>query len=161
MIEKSSKLKMAYRFQKARAIARSIPWEFSFDTWMAVWGRSGKLSLRGKGLGKYVMARRKDAGPYSESNVDITLYETNARDARINKPTPAAVNALKSLGKGRGWTFARNKFQVIVSGKYIGRFDCQSSAEAAYKAAVVKKVDALRCAGINPMASGASGKGAE
>lgn len=161
MKPEQSKLKRAYSYQKARAKQRLIQWNFSFETWIAVWEKSGNLHRRGKGAGKCVMSRVGDVGPYAEANVVITPYEANARDARINKPTPSHVNALRSLGKGRGWTFAHNKFQVVVSGKYIGRFASQAEAEAAYQAAVFDKANLLRCAGINPMASGASGKGAE
>lgn len=148
MTELRASMQKAYNNQKIRAKSRGIEWLFSFDTWIDVWTSSGKLDQRGKGLGKYCMARKKDVGPYSPENVEITLYEKNAKDARVNKPLETEWNVCKSLGRGRGWTIRNGSYQVIVSGKYVGTFKDQQTAEAAYLQAVdVRKQAISSCSG--------------
>lgn len=79
-------LKPAYCKQKAAAKLRGIPWEFCFATWEKFWIESGKLDVRGRGKGKYVMARHGDTGPYSPGNVKAIPHEENSREARDNGP---------------------------------------------------------------------------
>ncbi len=67
-----------YHSQKERARQRGIPWLFTFDSWAQVWSDSGKWTQRGDGRGKYCMARRGDAGPYSPENCVITKWECNS-----------------------------------------------------------------------------------
>lgn len=120
-----------YAQQRQRALARGIPWELTFDQWMAIWRDSGKFELRGKKTGQYVMARRGDVGPYSESNVFICLFSDNIKDAYKNKPCGGWLN----LGRGRGWTYRdghAKPFQVTFRRKYVGVFATQTEAEAAY-----------------------------
>ena len=76
-------LKDKYRWQKWYSSTRKdrngdpIGWEFTFDTWLEVWLKSGKLDQRGTGKDQYVMARKGDIGPYSPDNVDIILHSEN------------------------------------------------------------------------------------
>ena len=67
----------AYRYQKHNADIRNIEWRLSFAEWWKIWEISGKWSKRGRGKGKYNMARHKDVGPYEISNVRILSVEEN------------------------------------------------------------------------------------
>lgn len=71
----------AYSQQRISARNRGIKWDLDFSTWFAIWQASGKLHLRGKGKGKYVMSRIKDDGPYVVGNVHIQLATENSREA--------------------------------------------------------------------------------
>lgn len=71
-----------YVAQRFRALQRGIPWKFTFPSWWALWQRSGKWNERG--VGKYVMARFGDTGPYSPDNVEIVTQAKNIRDAHRN-----------------------------------------------------------------------------
>lgn len=71
----------AFQAQRQSAFNRGIAWELSFAQWFAVWQASGKLHLRGRGRGKYVMSRMSDAGGYELGNVHIQLATENNKDA--------------------------------------------------------------------------------
>jgi len=71
---------LAYLRQQRNADARLIEWDLSLTAWWRIWQESGKWELRGRGKGKYVMARLGDSGPYSESNVYIVEFAENIRD---------------------------------------------------------------------------------
>lgn len=71
----------AFSQQRQSAKHRGIAWELDFATWFAIWQASGKLHLRGKGKGKYLMSRLKDDGPYAIGNVHIQLATENSREA--------------------------------------------------------------------------------
>jgi hypothetical protein len=71
-------LREAFRVQKRSAIkVRGISWELTFDEWIKVWIDSGHLHERGRKRGQYVMARFRDQGPYSASNVKIVTCSQN------------------------------------------------------------------------------------
>lgn len=67
-----------YAMHKKNAEIRGIPWEFTFETWWAVWEDSGKWAERGRG--GYMMCRFGDTGPYSPTNVRIDTVVSNARE---------------------------------------------------------------------------------
>ena len=142
----------AYRRQKNAAKARGIAWCFTFDSWLQVWSKSGRIEERGRGRGKYVMARFGDVGPYSPENVSIILYEQNAKDCRTNHPVPTAEMRSRQIGSGRGWTFVKGAYQVCVGKKYIGRFKTVDAALAARQMAI----DGI--SGIGRESSGGAGK---
>ena len=130
-------LEERYKQQARQAKQRGLGWEFTFETWHQMWLDSGKLHLRGKGSGKFVMARRGDIGPYSPSNCFICPFEQNISDGvkgkRRGPPKPP-----KPLREVRGWTFRvghRKPYQVMLGAKYIGVFATQEEAESAYFAA--------------------------
>lgn len=75
----------AFLVQRWFANKRNIVWDLTYVEWLQIWNQSGKLYLRGRGLGKYCMSRYKDEGPYSISNVYITTNETNNLDQSINE----------------------------------------------------------------------------
>ena len=76
----------AFIEQRENAARRGIEWQFTFDEWKQLWESSGCWEKRGKGADRYVMARHGDTGPYSPSNVRITTFLENGRDARVGKP---------------------------------------------------------------------------
>ena len=129
------KLKTAFNGQRNSAKKRGISWEFTFDTWLEVWSLSGRLADRGRGAGKFVMARMRDLGPYSPANVEVILATQNSVDRWKNKPRTKAEQGLSQVGLGRGWTFRRGVYQVYRSKQYIGVFHSAVEAEKAYSKA--------------------------
>jgi hypothetical protein len=77
----ASGLMRAYVMQRNNAGKRGIAWNLNFAQWYDVWLVSGKLDQRGRGKGKYVMSRIKDAGGYEIGNVHIQLAVENSREA--------------------------------------------------------------------------------
>jgi hypothetical protein len=85
--------KQRFREQRQAARQRGIPFLLTFEEWLEIWVESGHIYERGCGLGRYVMARHGDTGPYSRDNVKIIPVEENnspvirRRDRRrINNP---------------------------------------------------------------------------
>lgn len=132
------KTRDAYFAQKSKAAARGIEWHFTFDEWLELWKSSGKFHLRGRGLGRYCMARHGDVGPYTLWNVSIVGWSTNAKDANLNRPQKTKAVGEARLGIGRGWTKTRSKtnpYSVHVAHKYVGCYSTVSEAEGAYRTA--------------------------
>ena len=131
-----------YTTQRKSARERGIGWEFTFETWWAVWDASGKWSQRGRLLGEYVMARHGDVGPYSPSNVSIVTNTENVREARTREaahPFTTKRRALESyeVGHGKGWRYRPQKsrskpYEVRCQSKYVGLFATEQEAAAAY-----------------------------
>lgn len=71
----------AFTRQRLNAEQRAIAWHLTFAQWFSIWQASGKLHLRGRGKGKYVMSRILDDGPYALGNVHIQLSTENSREA--------------------------------------------------------------------------------
>jgi hypothetical protein len=69
-----------YMEQKHRARGRSIDFLLTFEEWWDLWDQSGNWELRGRGTGKYVMARFGDKGPYAIGNVHIVPHIDNVRE---------------------------------------------------------------------------------
>lgn len=70
--------------QKFSAKRRGISFEFTIDEWVAWWEEqlgSNWLKKRGRTLGKYVMARWYDDGPYAPHNVKCIKTESNTNEA--------------------------------------------------------------------------------
>lgn len=65
--------------QRQNARQRDIPWNLKFAEWWEIWELSGKWPKRGRGLGKYCMARLFDCGAYEVGNVHIIPSEENNR----------------------------------------------------------------------------------
>lgn len=134
-------LAMSYVSQRHSAAVRGIDWQLTFSEWIDVWKSSGRLALRGVGVGRYCMCRRGDVGPYAAGNVFIALATENSRDGLsvAVERTPSMRDGSSRLGVGRGWTFrdgAKKPYQVVVRKKYIGIYATQEEAEAAYAKAV-------------------------
>jgi hypothetical protein len=67
-----------YKAHRHNAARRGIEFALSFAQWWAIWKRSGRWNERGRGRGRFVMARNADRGGYEEGNVYITTNEVNA-----------------------------------------------------------------------------------
>lgn len=113
-------LRDAFAKQRHGALRRCIGFYFTFDEWLNVWVKSGKLNHRGRSNGQYVMARKGDIGPYSAANVEIKTSIENHKEATVGKPwTPARRKAgmppvsditrhnLSVAHKGVPWSDAR------------------------------------------------------
>lgn len=88
----------AYKEQRQAARQRDIPWEFTYQTWLAVWIMSGKLNERG--VSGYHMCRYNDTGPYSPANVYIAHHSVNRRDAYENGATWLAKQHAARMATG-------------------------------------------------------------
>lgn len=96
--------KEQYRIQKQNARQRGIGFELTYEQWLAVWG--DKIELRGRGKGKYCMARNNDQGPYALDNVRIVPFENNNKEQhsfynnhehfRVPKPQAQRSNHYKT-----------------------------------------------------------------
>jgi hypothetical protein len=84
----------AFRSQVQSAKGRGIPFEFSISEWWAWWQTDDRWSKRGVGIGKMVMARSGDKGPYSQTNVYCATHSQNILD----KDRAAMGRVIK-----RGW----------------------------------------------------------
>jgi hypothetical protein len=69
-----------YRFlaHRAHAKARGIRFMLSYQQWLDLWG--DKLPMRGRGLGRLCMARRRDRGGYQRHRVEIVAHNKNVED---------------------------------------------------------------------------------
>jgi len=76
-------LARAFVSQKNSAKRRKIPFNLTFPEWLSIWEKSGHLSDRGFGRGKYHMSRICDIGAYEIDNVEIKLHEENSKEARL------------------------------------------------------------------------------
>jgi hypothetical protein len=66
-----------YNQQKHSATRRGIEFLLSFRQWFEIWQASGHWEERGRGRGKYCMARFGDCGPYAVDNVKIITNAEN------------------------------------------------------------------------------------
>ena len=69
-----------FKNQENSAKNRGIEWSLTLPQWWGIWERSGKYELRGRGKGKYVMARIEDLGGYEIGNIEIIEFSQNAKD---------------------------------------------------------------------------------
>jgi hypothetical protein len=74
---------LAYARQKQNAKRRGIEWRFTLGSWWLVWESSGKWGLRGRGDGRFVMARIGDVGAYEPSNVYICTHNENSQEMQF------------------------------------------------------------------------------
>jgi len=89
-----------WQHQKDNAKRRGIAFLLTFDQWRDWWLETGHYPERGRGKGKYVMARVNDAGPYELGNIKCLRYEVNA--AEVN---PASVKR-SAANKSPAWKAA-------------------------------------------------------
>ncbi|MEZ0602932.1 hypothetical protein ACAX43_12375 [Paraburkholderia sp. IW21] len=85
--------------------ARGIEFNLTFEEWFTWWQETGHYHERGKGQGKYVMARFNDTGPYELGNIYCCTHADNVRHAckgKPGKPQTAIANAKRSAAlKGK------------------------------------------------------------
>jgi hypothetical protein len=110
------KLKTAFASQKNHARQRGIPFLLTFDEWYKFWFDSGFLHLRGRGIGKYCMARFGDKGPYALGNIKIITFCQNTVEGNIGKPiSEKQIVAIKKANTGKKHTKEhRAKITVIM-----------------------------------------------
>jgi len=107
-------LHVAFLKQKHHAKKRSISFLMTFEEWLQIWNESAHIDQRGRGRGKYCMARIGDAGPYAIDNVKIVLCETNLKEqippwigrrhsdvSRVKMSIAAMGNTKGAANKGR------------------------------------------------------------
>jgi hypothetical protein len=71
--------------QRATAKQRRVPFHLTYDEWLGIWQRSGRLCQRGTASGSYQMARKGDVGGYASSNVKIITIQENVWEAAQNR----------------------------------------------------------------------------
>jgi hypothetical protein len=74
---------------RAVAHARGIPFLLTFEEWCSLWEESGHWCERGRGRGKYEMARVGDRGPYAVGNIRIVTREQNRAEFQRSRRDPA------------------------------------------------------------------------
>lgn len=126
---------LAYLVQRQAAKKRDIDWLLTFEEWLAIWMASGSWENRGCGIGKFCMARHGDTGPYAAANVSIQSSQQNSFDGGFGGKAKGSRKQVRNAGGGRGWTFTRGRFQVMVGKTYVGTFASQGEAEASYQSA--------------------------
>jgi hypothetical protein len=101
---------ISYRFERQKRSAgdRQIDWNLTFPQWLSVWNESGKLSERGRGKIKYVMARFRDLGAYEIGNVAIITNSQNSMDCR------AEVKRRGHLCEDGYWRYSEKPASVSV-----------------------------------------------
>lgn len=80
-----------FQVHRASAKERGIEFKLTFEEWDQWWKDSGHYHERGKGIGKYVMARKGDIGPYAIGNLECLLHGDNIRAAHLGKTRKAKV----------------------------------------------------------------------
>ena len=74
-----------FRYHKAQARTRGIPFRLTFDEWWEIWQASGHWEERGNRRDQFVMARPFDRGAYEVGNVCIILHSENLKEAKLGK----------------------------------------------------------------------------
>lgn len=127
---RAERITLAYIEHKRNAKIRGVGWLLTFAEWLSIWKASGKLHLRGRGIGRYVMSRMSDDGPYAVGNVHIQLATENSREAVEKWRGKTKQNTgvfLLYPGRDRAWA-------AQVQRKRIGYFTSEAEAVAARNA---------------------------
>lgn len=111
-----AKLRNDFAVQKWRAARRGIKFLMTFEEWLEVWEQSGKLMLRGRGRGKYCMARFGDKGPYKVGNVEIITHEKNSTDQQKTENGKRTLRKLIAVSKNPT-AETRRKLSLAGNGK--------------------------------------------
>lgn len=121
-------LRRAFTQQKSNAKRRGISFRLTYDQWLAVWQRSGKLNQRGRNSGQYCMSRPNDRGVYEIGNVLIIMVNANHSDVvpyrRTAKWRQAQARRMRGNTNGLGKrhsTASRLKMSQALKGR-IGGF---------------------------------------
>jgi histidyl-tRNA synthetase len=75
--------RQAFQKQRGNARRRGIEFSLTYEEWLSIWKKSGKLNKRGRLHGCYVMARFNDKGPYALKNVKIISVTKNQNEMRV------------------------------------------------------------------------------
>ena len=68
-----------FNVQRQHAQQRGIPWELTFEQWVAWWGDD--YAQRGRRADDLVMARHGDVGPYALGNIYKATQAQNRKDS--------------------------------------------------------------------------------
>lgn len=72
--------------QRQNAKKRNIDWQLTEQEWIDWWEATGHFHERGRGKGKWIMARFNDTGPYSLTNIFCHQHGSNVSDGQKGKP---------------------------------------------------------------------------
>jgi hypothetical protein len=86
--------------QRQNAKKRNIDWQLTEQEWIDWWEASGHFHERGRGKGKWLMARFNDSGPYSLTNIFCHQHGGNVSDAQTGKPKSIEQRAKMSAKGG-------------------------------------------------------------
>lgn len=114
------KAKDGFFDQRVSARHRGIDWELTFKQWWKIWKDSGKWEQRGRGHGKYQMARFGDEGPYSVDNVRIITSDANlaerasmaGEDNAFSKLREKDVHTIRALAGKMPYTQIAARFGI-------------------------------------------------
>jgi len=93
-------LRQKWTTQSVAAAARGIQFELTFEQWLHIWQKSGKLKQRGRRSHEYCMARNGDKGAYCVGNVSIITNRQNA-EQQDYKARSSAMSRAKLGNKNR------------------------------------------------------------
>ncbi len=130
----------AYCQQRNTARHRGVDWKLSFGEWFSIWQESGKLHLRGRGVGHYVMSRACDSGGYVLGNVHIQLSTENNSEYMTKNACKRNANPgvyLMYPGLSQPWI-------AKVSKKYLGMFATEQEATDARNAYLAARPKVVR-----------------
>jgi len=109
-----------YHAQKCGARIRGIDFNLTFDQWWDWWQQTRKYPQRGKGKGKYVMARFGDIGPYELGNIyccthgeNVTAAHKGVKRSQAHRDKLSAAN----LGKVHGPRSQATKDRISAAQK--------------------------------------------
>jgi hypothetical protein len=131
--------------QRRNASERGIVFRLSFKQWVGIWETSGKLELRGRGIGKYVMSRIKAEGCYELGNVHIQLATENSSEAVKKWQAEGKKNTNVGIYKLTPGT--PTPWHAKVNSKEIGRFATESEAVQA-RATYIAENNITNCRGL-------------
>lgn len=110
---KHSIVNTAFDKQRRAAKDRDIEFLLTLDEWCGIWGASGKFEERGRGSGRYCMARKGDKGPYAIGNLEITTNRENGALAGY------AGRGRPSKRKGRSFGSNRLSLEQVILAKKL------------------------------------------
>jgi hypothetical protein len=124
----------AFMYHRNAAHAQLIEWRLPFVDWYATWLASGHFDQRGRGAGKYVMARIDRSKPFEPGNVEILLNQDHLRKVRArsagNVATRTGVYCLYP-GLAKPWV-------ARVHRRTVGHFATAEAAVAAREQALAQ-----------------------
>ncbi|WP_415913205.1 hypothetical protein [Neptuniibacter sp. QD37_11] len=96
-------IQQAFYMQRHKAISMGVGWELSLEQWIALWRKSGQLSLRGREKEDYVMGRIDRSLPFAVGNIEIRKQTDNGRynnDFELKRSSDAGKKG-QALRKGQ------------------------------------------------------------
>lgn len=81
-----------FQIHRASAKERGVEFKLTFEQWEKWWQESGHYQDRGRGIGKYVMARKGDLGAYELGNIECKLGSDNVREGNQTRKLKQVPN---------------------------------------------------------------------